>query len=291
MTNFLPIIAEQFLNIELYSYFKIKCTDKKYPRNQTYYLGYDGLHHRKNETNTDNELLNKILTGQAEIINLNKAQKQNKTNEQNTFQIHAIKDSWEIINLEMMEWKLMCYIINLFYINNNLTLTIEFDKFEQYYHYKTNMITTENRALYSLYNKKILTNYQKYKDKKSIITISSDIIKLWDSHKTNYTYTADYISYFKSKASFPFLNYIISQLKNEKTKIIELSIEQLKIICCINKDSYPSFVSLKNKVIIPILHDIEDATKRCKYGIIIFFNKIKSKKEITLKFTIIRKDF
>ena len=216
MTNYMPIIAEQILNIELYNYFKIKCTDKKYPRNQTYYLGYDGLHHRKDEVNTDNELLNKIITGQAEIIYIKNSQ--DKLTNKNTFQIYAIKESWKLGNFEVMEWKLLYYIMNLFYKNHDISQTIEFNEFEQYYHYTTNMITTENRILSSLYNKKILTSYQKYKDKKSMIIISTNFLELWNFHKSNYIYTAEYISYFKSKASFPFFNYIIYQLKNEKTK-------------------------------------------------------------------------
>ena len=289
MTNYMPIIAEQILNIELYNYFKIKCTDKKYPRNQTYYLGYDGLHHRKDEVNTDNELLNKIITGQAEIIYIKNSQ--DKLTNKNTFQIYAIKESWKLGNFEVMEWKLLYYIMNLFYKNHDISQTIEFNEFEQYYHYTTNMITTENRILSSLYNKKILTSYQKYKDKKSMIIISTNFLELWNFHKSNYIYTAEYISYFKSKASFPFFNYIIYQLKNEKTKTIELNINEFKRICCINEDAYSLFTPLKNKIITPILNDIENATKKCKYGIIIFFNKIKTKNEITLKFTIIRKDF
>ena len=68
MKNYMPLIATQILNIELYSLFRIKCKELHAHGNQTYYLGYDGLHSTKDEINIDSELLNKILTGKAEII-------------------------------------------------------------------------------------------------------------------------------------------------------------------------------------------------------------------------------
>lgn len=68
MKNYMPLIATQILNIDLYTLFRVKSKEINAHGNQTYYLGYDGVHSTKDEINVDTELLNKILTGKAEII-------------------------------------------------------------------------------------------------------------------------------------------------------------------------------------------------------------------------------
>ena len=86
MKNYMPLIATQILNIELYTLFRVKGKELHAHGNQTYYLGYDGLHSTKDEINIDSELLNKILTGKAEIIYLKIWFWKRKTESHNTNQ-------------------------------------------------------------------------------------------------------------------------------------------------------------------------------------------------------------
>lgn len=134
MKNYMPLIATQILNIELYSLFRIKCKEINAHGNQTYYLGYDGLHSTKDEVNTDPELLNKILTGKAEIIYLKDKNKLPDNPKICDIEIDAIADRFNIGDLNLMEWKFIYYLIAK---NNDKKekLIIDFKEFEFIYHY------------------------------------------------------------------------------------------------------------------------------------------------------------
>ena len=107
----MPLIATQILNIELYTLFRVKGKEIKTHGNQTYYLGYDGLHSTKDEVNTDPELLNKILTGKAEIIYLKDKNKLPDNPKICDIEIDAIADRFKIGDLNLMEWKFIYYLI------------------------------------------------------------------------------------------------------------------------------------------------------------------------------------
>lgn len=103
MKNYMPLIATQILNIDLYSLFRVKGKDINNHGNQTYYLGYDGLHSTKDEVNIDPELLNKILTGKAEIIYLKDKNKLPDNPKICDIEIDAIADRFNIGDLNLME--------------------------------------------------------------------------------------------------------------------------------------------------------------------------------------------
>ena len=109
--------------------------------------------------------------------------------------------------------------------------------------------------------------------------------------RTNYKYKIKNISDFKCKARFLFYDYLICQLKKENFKIIEVDLNQFKKICSINRKSYSTYTCLKNKVIIPVLGDINNYIDKHKYGLRVFFDSIKENRKVEkLKFTIIRKE-
>ena len=84
---------------------------------------------------------------------------------------------------------------------------------------------------------------------------------------------------------------ISEQLKKENFKIIEVDLNQFKRICSINRKSYSTYTCLKNKVIIPVLGDINNYIDKHKYGLRVFFDSIKENRKVEkLKFTIIRKE-
>lgn len=287
MKNYMPLIATQILNIELYSLFRVKGKDINNHGNQTYYLGYDGLHSTKDEVNTDPELLNKILTGKAEIIYLKDKNKLPDNPKICDIEIDAIADRFKIGDLNLMEWKFIYYLIAK---NNDKKekLIIDFKEFEFIYHYSCNTLTNEKIMLESLLSKKLIT-YKKIDDKQIEVTLSNKVL---DSiRRTNYKYRIKNISDFKCKASFLFYDYLICQLKKENFKIIEVDLNQFKRICSINRKSYSTYTCLKNKVIIPVLDDINNYIDKHKYGLRVFFDSIKENRKVEkLKFTIIRKE-
>lgn len=287
MKNYMPLIATQILNIELYSLFRIKCKEINAHGNQTYYLGYDGLHSTKDEVNTDPELLNKILTGKAEIIYLKDKNKLPDNPKICDIEIDAIADRFKIGDLNLMEWKFIYYLIAK---NNDKKekLIIDFKEFEFIYHYSYNTLTNEKIMLESLLSKKLIT-YKKIDDKQMEVTLSNKVL---DSiRRTNYKYKIKNISDFKCKASFLFYDYLICQLKKENFKIIEVDLNQFKRICSIKRKSYSTYTCLKNKVIIPVLGDINNYIDKHKYGLRVFFDSIKENRKVEkLKFTIIRKE-
>lgn len=287
MKNYIPLIATQILNIELYSLFRIKCKEIKVHGNQTYYLGYDGLHSTKDEVNTDSELLNKILSGKAEIIYL---KDKNKIPDNHTIcdiEIDAIANRFKIGDLSLMEWKFIYYLIAK-NSDKKETQIVDFKEFEFIYHYSCNTLTKEKIMLESLLNKKLIT-YKKIGNRQMEVTLSS---KLLDNiRKTNYKYKIKNISNFKCRASYLFYDYLIYQLKQEHFKVVELDLKEFKKICSIYSECYLKYGDLKNKVIIPILRDINDYIDKQKYGIRIFFDTIKQNRKIEkLKFTIIRRE-
>ena len=88
-----------------------------------------------------------------------------------------------------------------------------------------------------------------------------------------------------------FYDYLIYQLKKENFKIIKIDLNEFKKICSINDDSYSIYTNLKNKVIVPILKDINNYIDKHKYGLRIFFDTIKQNRKVEkLKFTVIRKE-
>ena len=113
MKNYIPLIATQILNIELYSSFRIKCKEIKTHGNQTYYLGYDGLHSTKDEINVDTELFNKILTGKAEIIYIKNKNKIPENKNIRNLEINAIADRFKLGNLNLIEWRFIYYLISI----------------------------------------------------------------------------------------------------------------------------------------------------------------------------------
>lgn len=149
MKNYMPLIATQILNIELYTLFRVKGKEINAHGNQTYYLGYDGVHSTKDEINVDTELLNKILTGKAEIIYIKNKNKIPENKNIRNLEINAIADRFKLGNLNLIEWRFIYYLIGK-NTNKNKTQTVSFKEFEYIYKYKTNAITNEKIMLESL---------------------------------------------------------------------------------------------------------------------------------------------
>lgn len=142
MKNYMPLIATQILNIKLYTLFRVKGKELHAHGNQTYYLGYDGLHSTKDEINIDSELLNKILTGKAEIIYIKNKNKIPDNMNIRNLEINAIADRFKLGNLNLIEWRFIYYLISK-NTNKNKTQIVSFREFEYIYKYTTNTITNE----------------------------------------------------------------------------------------------------------------------------------------------------
>lgn len=286
MKNYMPLIATQILNIELYSLFRVKGKEIKTHGNQTYYLGYDGVHSTKDEINVDTELLNKILTGKAEIIYIKNKIPENK-NIRN-LEINAIADRFKLGNLNLIEWRFIYYLIGK-NTNKNKTQTVSFKEFEYIYKYTTNTITNEKIMLESLLKKGLLLNYKKIENREIEITFSD--ILLSSIRKSNYKYEINNIAEFKHTASYLLYDYFIYQLKKDNFKVVELKINELKRICSINTETYPRCIDLKNIIILPSIIDINNFINKNNHGIRVFCDNIKKNRTIVgVKFTIIRKE-
>lgn len=288
MKNYMPLIATQILNIELYSLFRIKCKEINAHGNQTYYLGYDGLHSTKDEVNTDPELLNKILTGKAEIIYIKNKNKIPDNMNIRNLEINAIADRFKLGNLNLIEWRFIYYLISK-NTNKNKTQIVSFREFEYIYKYTTNTITNEKIMLESLLKKGLLLNYKKIENREIEITFSD--ILLSSIRKSNYKYEINNIAEFKHTASYLLYDYFICQLKKDNFRVVELKINELKRICSINTKTYPRYIDLKNIIILPSIIDINNFINKNNHGVRVFFDSIKENRKVEkLKFTIIRKE-
>ena len=288
MKNYLPLIATQILNIDLYSLFRIKGKEINAHGNQTYYLGYDGLHSTKDEINIDTELLNKILTGKAEIIYLKDKKKISDDCTICDITINAVANRFKLGDLNLLEWRFVYYLIAKNSSKKEVQI-IDFKEFEFIYHYFCNILTKEKILLESLVKKGILLDYKKIENNQIEIILSDNLLN--NIKTTNYIYKIKDISNFKCTASYLFYDYLIYQLKKENFKIIKIDLNEFKKICSINDDSYSIYTNLKNKVIVPILKDINNYIDKHKYGLRIFFDTIKQNRKVEkLKFTVIRKE-
>ena len=288
MKNYMPLIATQILNIKLYTLFRVKGKELHAHGNQTYYLGYDGLHSTKDEINIDSELLNKILTGKAEIIyKKNKNKIPDNMNIRN-LEINAIADRFKLGNLNLIEWRFIYYLISK-NTNKNKTQIVSFREFEYIYKYTTNTITNEKIMLESLLKKGLLLNYKKIENREIEITFSD--ILLSSIRKSNYKYEINNIAEFKHTASYLLYDYFICQLKKDNFKVVELKINELKRICSINTETYPRCIDLKNIIILPSIIDINNFINKNNHGVRVFCDNIKKNRTIVgFKFTIIRKE-
>lgn len=288
MKNYIPLIATQILNIELYSLFRIKCKEIKTHGNQTYYLGYDGLHSTKDEINVDTELFNKILTGKAEIIYIKNKNKIPENKNIRNLEINAIADRFKLGNLNLIEWRFIYYLISK-NTNKNKTQTVSFKEFEYIYHYTGNTITNEKIMLESLLKKGLILNYKKIENRQ--IEISFSDVLLNSIRKSNYKYKINNIAEFKHTASYLLYDYFICQLKKDNFRVVELKINELKKICSINTETYPRCIDLKNIIILPSIIDINNFINKNNHGIRVFYDKIKNNRTIVgFKFTVIRKE-
>lgn len=286
MKNYMPLIATQILNIKLYTLFRVKGKELHAHGNQTYYLGYDGLHSTKDEINIDSELLNKILTGKAEIIYI-KNKIPDNMNIRN-LEINAIADRFKLGNLNLIEWRFIYYLISK-NTNKNKTQIVSFREFEYIYKYTTNTITNEKIMLESLLKKGLLLNYKKIENREIEITFSD--ILLSSIRKSNYKYEINNIAEFKHTASYLLYDYFICQLKKDNFKVVELKINELKRICSINTETYPRCIDLKNIIILPSIIDINNFINKNNHGVRVFCDNIKKNRTIVgFKFTIIRKE-
>ena len=288
MKNYIPLIVTQILNIKLYTLFKIKGKDINNHGNQKYYFSYDGLHNSNDEINVNLELQNKILTGKAEIIYPKNQKKIPQNINTNDFEINAIIDRFKLGDLTLTEWKFVYYLITKNNSKNEKQI-INFEEFEYLYHYQGNIITKEKKILNSLLEKQILIDYKNKENRKAEITFSN---KLLDNiRKTGYQYKLKNIIDFKCKATFPFYDYLIYQLKNENFETIELTLKEFKKICSLSNKNYLRYSSLKNKVINPVMNDINNSLSKNKYGLRVYLEEIKNnQKVISLKINVIRKD-
>ena len=281
MKNYMPLIATQILNIKLYTLFRVKGKELHAHGNQTYYLGYDGLHSTKDEINIDSELLNKILTGKAEIIYIKNKNKIPDNMNIRNLEINAIADRFKLGNLNLIEWRFIYYLISK-NTNKNKTQIVSFREFEYIYKYTTNTITNEKIMLESLLKKGLLLNYKKIENREIEITFSD--ILLSSIRKSNYKYEINNIAEFKHTASYLLYDYFICQLKKDNFKVVELKINELKRICSINTETYPRCIDLKNIIILPSIN-------KNNHGVRVFCDNIKKNRTIVgFKFTIIRKE-
>lgn len=288
MKNYMPLIATQILNIKLYTLFRVKGKELHAHGNQTYYLGYDGLHSTKDEINIDSELLNKILTGKAEIIYIKNKNKIPDNMNIRNLEINAIADRFKLGNLNLIEWRFIYYLISK-NTNKNKTQIVSFREFEYIYKYTTNTITNEKIMLESLLKKGLLLNYKKIENREIEITFSD--ILLSSIRKSNYKYEINNIAEFKHTASYLLYDYFICQLKKDNFKVVELKINELKRICSINTETYPRCIDLKNIIILPSIIDINNFINKNNHGIRVFCDNIKKNRTIVgFKFTIIRKE-
>lgn len=288
MKNYMPLIATQILNIKLYTLFRVKGKELHAHGNQTYYLGYDGLHSTKDEINIDSELLNKILTGKAEIIYIKNKNKIPDNMNIRNLEINAIADRFKLGNLNLIEWRFIYYLISK-NTNKNKTQIVSFREFEYIYKYTTNTITNEKIMLESLLKKGLLLNYKKIENREIEITFSN--ILLSSIRKSNYKYEINNIAEFKHTASYLLYDYFICQLKKDNFKVVELKINELKRICSINTETYPRCIDLKNIIILPSIIDINNFINKNNHGVRVFYDNIKKNRTIVgFKFTIIRKE-
>lgn len=288
MKNYMPLIATQILNIKLYTLFRVKGKELHAHGNQTYYLGYDGLHSTKDEINIDSELLNKILTGKAEIIYIKNKNKIPDNMNIRNLEINAIADRFKLGNLNLIEWRFIYYLISK-NTNKNKTQIVSFREFEYIYKYTTNTITNEKIMLESLLKKGLLLNYKKIENREIEITFSD--ILLSSIRKSNYKYEINNIAEFKHTASYLLYDYFICQLKKDNFKVVELKINELKRICSINTETYPRCIDLKNTIILPSIIDINNFINKNNHGVRVFCDNIKKNRTIVgFKFTIIRKE-
>lgn len=288
MKNYMPLIATQILNIKLYTLFRVKGKELHAHGNQTYYLGYDGLHSTKDEINIDSELLNKILTGKAEIIYIKNKNKIPDNMNIRNLEINAIADRFKLGNLNLIEWRFIYYLISK-NTNKNKTQIVSFREFEYIYKYTTNTITNEKIMLESLLKKGLLLNYKKIENREIEITFSD--ILLSSIRKSNYKYEINNIAEFKHTASYLLYDYFICQLKKDNFKVVELKINELKRICSINTETYPRCIDLKNIIILPSIIDINNFINKNNHGVRVFYDNIKKNRTIVgFKFTIIRKE-
>lgn len=288
MKNYMPLIATQILNIKLYTLFRVKGKELHAHGNQTYYLGYDGLHSTKDEINIDSELLNKILTGKAEIIYIKNKNKIPDNMNIRNLEINAIADRFKLGNLNLIEWRFIYYLISK-NTNKNKTQIVSFREFEYIYKYTTNTITNEKIMLESLLKKGLLLNYKKIENREIEITFSD--ILLSSIRKSNYKYEINNIAEFKHTASYLLYDYFICQLKKDNFKVVELKINELKRICSINTETYPRCIDLKNIIILPSIIDINNFINKNNHGVRVFCDNIKKNRTIVgFKFTIIRKE-
>lgn len=288
MKNYMPLIATQILNIKLYTLFRVKGKELHAHGNQTYYLGYDGLHSTKDEINIDSELLNKILTGKAEIIYIKNKNKIPDNMNIRNLEINAIADRFKLGNLNLIEWRFIYYLISK-NTNKNKTQIVSFREFEYIYKYTTNTITNEKIMLESLLKKRLLLNYKKIENREIEITFSD--ILLSSIRKSNYKYEINNIAEFKHTASYLLYDYFICQLKKDNFKVVELKINELKRICSINTETYPRCIDLKNIIILPSIIDINNFINKNNHGVRVFCDNIKKNRTIVgFKFTIIRKE-
>lgn len=288
MKNYMPLIATQILNIKLYTLFRVKGKELHAHGNQTYYLSYDGLHSTKDEINIDSELLNKILTGKAEIIYIKNKNKIPDNMNIRNLEINAIADRFKLGNLNLIEWRFIYYLISK-NTNKNKTQIVSFREFEYIYKYTTNTITNEKIMLESLLKKGLLLNYKKIENREIEITFSD--ILLSSIRKSNYKYEINNIAEFKHTASYLLYDYFICQLKKDNFKVVELKINELKRICSINTETYPRCIDLKNIIILPSIIDINNFINKNNHGVRVFYDNIKKNRTIVgFKFTIIRKE-
>lgn len=288
MKNYMPLIATQILNIKLYTLFRVKGKELHAHGNQTYYLGYDGLHSTKDEINIDSELLNKILTGKAEIIYIKNKNKIPDNMNIRNLEINAIADRFKLGNLNLIEWRFIYYLISK-NTNKNKTQIVSFREFEYIYKYTTNTITNEKIMLESLLKKGLLLNYKKIENREIEITFSD--ILLSSIRKSNYKYEINNIAEFMHTASYLLYDYFICQLKKDNFKVVELKINELKRICSINTETYPRCIDLKNIIILPSIIDINNFINKNNHGVRVFCDNIKKNRTIVgFKFTIIRKE-
>lgn len=244
MKNYIPLIATQILNIELYSLFRIKCKELHAHGNQTYYLGYDGLHSTKDEINIDSELLNKILTGKAEIIYLKDKKKISDDCTICDITISAVANRFKLGDLNLLEWRFVYYLIAKNNSKKEVQI-IDFKEFEFIYHYFCNTLTKEKILLESLVNKGILVDYKKVGNQQIEVKLSNTLLN--NIKTTNCTYKIKNISNFKYVASYLFYDYLIYQLKKENFKVIEMDLNEFKKICSINGGSYLIYTNLKKE--------------------------------------------